>query len=226
MGEGELRGSHPSKNLLLQKVISDENVANNGENLVKFGLLITCIDLVHQYKDKCDINYLKTNKKQEDTVGSRFRENLAYIAGFLDGDGSLMLQIKNTKDRKSGIRIMVTICFYQDSRHEDGLVWINKTLKMGYLSRRNDGMSELRINGFYRVGQLLHSLKPYIKFKKVQCKAIIKACEILSRKPLLKLSKAERIKLCDLFLLVQSNNYVTKRKKTKEEIQRLLNLTP
>jgi hypothetical protein len=35
VGAGELRDSDPSKKLLLQKVISDEKVANNGENLDK-----------------------------------------------------------------------------------------------------------------------------------------------------------------------------------------------
>jgi len=33
-------------------------------------------------------------------VGSQSKTNLAYIAGFLDGDGSLMLQIKKRKDGK------------------------------------------------------------------------------------------------------------------------------
>jgi hypothetical protein len=44
-------------------------------------------------------------------VGSRSKITLAYIAGFLDGDGSLMLQIKKRKDgTKSSIRFMPTIC--------------------------------------------------------------------------------------------------------------------
>ncbi len=50
-------------------------------------------------------------------MGSRSKTNLAYIAGFLDGDGSLMLQVKKRKDGNVGIRFMATICFYQDSRH-------------------------------------------------------------------------------------------------------------
>ena len=50
----------------------------------------------------------------------------AYIAGFLDGDGSLMLQLKRRSDSKRGIRFMTTICFYQDSRHEKTLYWVRK----------------------------------------------------------------------------------------------------
>jgi len=48
----------------------------------------------------------------------------AYIAGFLDGDGSLMVQVKNRRATKRGWRLMFTICFYQDSRHKKYLKWI------------------------------------------------------------------------------------------------------
>ena len=88
-------------------------------------------------------------------MGSRSNLELAYIAGFLDGDGSLMLQIKKRKDGNIGIRFMHTICFYQDTRHEKELYWIRKVLDIGYLSRRNDGMTELRINGFKQVKKIL-----------------------------------------------------------------------
>lgn len=54
-------------------------------------------------------------------MGSRLDIENAYIAGFLDGDGSLMLQIKRRKDCKSGYRFMATICFYQDSCHDKHL---------------------------------------------------------------------------------------------------------
>jgi intein/homing endonuclease len=79
----------------------------------------------------------------------------AYIAGFLDGDGSLMLQIKKRHDSKSKFRFMVTICFYQDTRHAKDLNWIKKVLGIGYISKRNDGMSELRINGYDSVKNIL-----------------------------------------------------------------------
>ena len=39
-------------------------------------------------------------------IGMAKEIDRAYIAGFLDGDGSLMLQIKKRKDGKIGIRFM------------------------------------------------------------------------------------------------------------------------
>lgn len=159
-------------------------------------------------------------------MGSRSNIDLAYIAGFLDGDGSVMLQIKKRADGKSKIRFMATICFYQDTRHEKDLFWIQKVLGIGYLSQRNDGMSELRINGFETVQGILKNLIPYIRFKKVQAKALLEACRILSETKFSKLNGKQLTKLVDLVLVIQNENYVTKKKKTRSELFRILGLTP
>ena len=160
-------------------------------------------------------------------MGSRSNVNLAYVAGFLDGDGSLMLQLKRRKDgNKSRLRFMPTICFYQDSRHESNLYWIRDIFRIGYISKRNDGMTELRINGYDQVRSILRSLMPFIKFKNIQAKALKKACEILSKTRLKMLKNAQLIKLVDLILVIQKENYVTKKKKTKNELMLMLGLTP
>ena len=113
-------------------------------------------------------------------MGSRSIIEYAYIAGLLDGDGSLMLQIKKRADGKNKIRFMATICFYQDTRHEKGLFQIQKILGIGYISRRNDGMSELRINGFATIKEILENLISYIRFKRIQAKSLLESCTILS----------------------------------------------
>ncbi len=160
-------------------------------------------------------------------MGSRSKIiQLAYIAGFLDGDGSLMLQLKKRSDSKRAIRFMATICFYQDTRHKKTLSWIKEVLCIGYISNRNDGMTELRINGYEQIRNILKSLTPYIRFKKLQTQALLKACEILSETKFSKLSKKQLTKLVDLILVIQSENYTTKKKKTKSELYKILGLTP
>jgi len=164
-------------------------------------------------------------------VGSRSKKiakeiQMAYIAGFLDGDGSLMLQLKKRSDSKRAIRFMATICFYQDTRHEKTLYWIREVLGIGYISRRKDGMTELRINGYEQIREILKSLIIHIRFKKLQAQALIKACEILSDTKFSKLKQKQLIKLVDLILVIQGENYVTKRKKTKSELHKILGLTP
>jgi hypothetical protein len=159
-------------------------------------------------------------------VGSRSNTDLAYIAGFLDGDGSLMLQIKKRKDGKIKIRFMATICFYQDTRHEKTLYWIREVLNIGYISRRSDGMSELRINGYIQVKEILKKLLPYIRFKAIQARSLIEATEILSSAKFRMLEKKHLLLLVKLALLMQQENYVTKKKRTKEELLAVLGLTP
>ena len=159
-------------------------------------------------------------------MGSRSKIDLAYIAGFLDGDGSLMFQLKKRKDGKKKWRFMCTVCFYQDSRHEKTLHWIRDKLDIGYISKRNDGMSELRINGFKQIRNILKDLSPFIKFKREQASAIHKATTLLSKKNNNQLDERELRKLVDYILVVQENNYATKRKKDKKELQSILGLTP
>ena len=159
-------------------------------------------------------------------MGSRSTIDSAYIAGFLDGDGSLMLQLKKRSDGKRGWRFMGTICFYQDSRHEKPLQWIRKIFGIGYLSCRNDGMSELRINGFRQIRKVILNLLPYIRFKKIQAEAFLKAADLLSKKTTRQLTEIDLKKLIDLTLIIQNSNYVSKRKKTREELLRIVGLTP
>ncbi|MEK7149843.1 MAG: LAGLIDADG family homing endonuclease [Patescibacteria group bacterium] len=157
-------------------------------------------------------------------MGSQSKIHLAYIAGFLDGDGSLMLQIKKRKDGfKSNYRFMATICFYQDSRHEKPLFWIRKILGIGYLSKRNDGMSELRINGFKQTEKILKNLLPFIKFKKKQAEILLKSVILLQKDNL----KEKNLKILVANIVqIQSDNYVSKKKRTKKELLKVLGLTP
>ena len=159
-------------------------------------------------------------------MGSRSTIELAYIAGFLDGDGSVMLQIKKRSDSRIGMRFMSTICFYQDTRHEQPLYWIKDILGIGYVSRRNDGMTELRINGYKQVATILKSLIPYIRFKSIQCDALISACKILAGTKFSRLSQQQLREIVRLIMVIQHENYVTKRKRTMKELLTQLDLTP
>ncbi|MBI2604188.1 MAG: LAGLIDADG family homing endonuclease [Candidatus Harrisonbacteria bacterium] len=159
-------------------------------------------------------------------MGSPSKIELAYIAGFLDGDGSLMLQIKKRKDGRLKRRFMLTICFYQDSRHETYLHWIRDVFGIGYISRRNDGMTELRINGFEQVRNILVKLAPFIRFKEKQARALLCAANLLCDKDGNRLTKKDLLKLMGYMLVIQTHNYVTKKKKSKKELLRILDLAP
>ena len=162
-------------------------------------------------------------------MGSRPKthtNNLAYIAGFLDGDGSLMLQIKKRSDTKRGIRFMATICLYQDTRHEKPLLWIRKVFGIGYISRRNDGISELRINGYKTVKEILLQLQPFIKFKSIQTKTLIKACEMLETTKICDMTKLQLRKIIDLVFIIKNENYTSQSELNKKDLFDRLGLTP
>ncbi len=154
------------------------------------------------------------------------RSDLAYIAGFLDGDGSLMLQVKSRSDSVRGVRFMATICFYQDSRHEDSLFWMKDVLKVGYISHRRDGITELRINGFNKVKDILLLLKPFVRFKKKQTEVLIEACNLLSSKRISVLSSNELKHLIDLVFIIKQENYKSHSSLTREALYERLGLTP
>jgi hypothetical protein len=155
-------------------------------------------------------------------VGSRSKAQIAYIAGFLDGDGSLMLQIKKRNDNGRS-RLVPTICFYQDSRHEKPLFWIKEILGIGYISKRKDGITELRINGYKQIEDILILLKPYIKFKEIQVKALLKAVQMLQKK---EIQTKEYEMIIDLIIIIQNENYKASRKRTKSELMSAIGLTP
>ncbi len=121
---------------------------------------------------------------------------------------------------------MATICLYQDTRHELPLLWMQKQIKCGYISRRNDGMTELRVNGFTQIREILEALLPYIRFKRVQARALLKACLLLERNSLRTLNERNMRTIVELLLLIQSENYMSRGRKTKEDLYQLLGLTP
>lgn len=146
-------------------------------------------------------------------------ENFAYIAGFLDGDGSLMIQFKKRNDNEK-LRVMFTICFYQDSRHDKPMYWIQKRFKIGYISKRNDKITELRINGYKTVKKILKLLQRYVRFKRKQVSLILKAIEILENK---KYSRSTLLKIAKISDEIAKENYFSsQRKYTYEHVKDIL----
>ena len=142
--------------------------------------------------------------------------DLAYIAGFLDGDGSIMFQLKKRKDTPKGKRLMFTICLYQDTRHEKPLFWMRDILKIGYISHRNDGMTELRINGYERVRNILSLLRPYLKFKKNQVTYIFRALQVVERKNISQLTTREKRQIVNALVAARKETYQSGQKKVEK----------
>ncbi len=94
------------------------------------------------------------------------REEKAYIAGFLDGDGSIMAQLVYRKDYRLGYQIRTSVVFYQKTNHEDFLLWLQEQFGYGYVRSRRDGVSEYAVVGFREVSHVLTLLYPFLRLKK------------------------------------------------------------
>src|SRR3990170_1512030 len=94
------------------------------------------------------------------------KEELAYISGFLDGDGCIMLQLIFRHDYVLGYQIRASIVFYQNHKYTSFLEWLKKRFSLGYIRQRNDGICEYTIVGVKPVMGILKILYPYLRLKK------------------------------------------------------------
>ena len=70
----------------------------------------------------------------------------SYIAGFLDGDGSIHFQLVKQKEYRFGFYIRATVSFSQSTSARQGLEQIQTLLGGGgYIRDRGTGMSDLVI---------------------------------------------------------------------------------
>ena len=145
----------------------------------------------------------------------------AYIAGFLDGDGSIMLQLIHRKDYKFGYQIRATICFYQKSQYRNELKRLKAILKFGYIRDRNDGITEYAIVGKDEVKEVLEMLQPYVLFKR---KHVLEALKILNEiGDRRKMLKDEFLRLARFVDSYSSLNYSKKRKHFAHDVEKFLN---
>ncbi len=144
----------------------------------------------------------------------------AYIAGFLDGDGSIILQLKPRADYRFGFQIKSTISFFQSAQGKEVLSWLRETIGYGRLRERNDGIWEYNIEGWQPVLTLLRNVRPYVVAKKVQVAVAIALLEDMLQTvrptPEQFLEWAQRVES------YQTLNYSKKRKYTVQDVKRFL----
>lgn len=121
-------------------------------------------------------------------------EEKAYIAGFLDGDGSINAQIIKRNDYILKFQIRVSVTFFQKTKRHWFLIKLYKKLSYGTLRKRPDGMSEYSIVGIHSVENILKLLFPYIQLRKPQAKLVL---EIIQNMPKVKNDPQAFLKLCE-----------------------------
>jgi LAGLIDADG endonuclease len=103
----------------------------------------------------------------------------SYVAGFLDGDGSIHFQLVRQAGYRYGFYIRVSVSFSQSTIAREGLEMIQRLLGgVGYLRDRGTGMSDLVITSRPLVQEILEAVEPYVIFKREHVK---RALELLPR---------------------------------------------
>lgn len=141
-------------------------------------------------------------------------EDKAYIAGFLDGDGSLLTQIIKGS-YKYGFTIRYTIQFVQSKKNHNIMLWLKSRLKVGNIRIRKDGISEYAITGKYAVVLIIKVLLPYLKIKKELGYLILKIIE----EDVNVLNKFDFLNVCMLVDTTLKLTYGKKRKINSEIVK-------
>ena len=145
-------------------------------------------------------------------------EELAYIAGFLDGDGCVMAQLVRRKDYIYGYQIRTSIVFYQKLKNQEILYWLKSRLKIGYIRHRNDGMAEYTIVGLKEVESILKTLLPYLRLKQKLSEQVLKLIKVHPKK----MTPEELVRMSELVDSTAKFNYSKKRTNTSETVRSYL----
>jgi hypothetical protein len=121
----------------------------------------------------------------DNTVGSSKRVNptvLAYIAGFLDGDGCIKAKIDKQLNNIFGFRTRIIVSFSQHTRNRRVLDWIKKQLQHGTIADYpSKHMSEYTISDSKFIERLLHNVQPYVVNKSKQIELALKLLSLRDR---------------------------------------------
>lgn len=94
----------------------------------------------------------------------------AYLAGFLDGDGSIYVRAKPNSDYRYGFQIAPYIVMFQSSKEKSKFNEIVSMVNLGHVRERKDGILEYTINRIDEIKEFLNLVKPFVVLKRKQVK--------------------------------------------------------
>src|SRR5579885_3662868 len=97
----------------------------------------------------------------------------AYLAGFLDGDGSIYVRAKPNATYRFGFQIAPYIILFQSAKGKENFEELCKMIGLGYMRERNDGVLEFTINKIADIREFLEAIYPYSVLKRRQIELML-----------------------------------------------------
>ena len=107
----------------------------------------------------------------------------SYVAGFLDGDGSIHFHLVRQRDFRFGFYTRASVSFSQASKARAGLEYLRSMVGAGCLRDRGTGMSDLVITSRPVIFELLRDVEPYVVFKRDHVRTALALLPRLDRIP-------------------------------------------
>ena len=98
----------------------------------------------------------------------------SYLAGFLDGDGSIHFQFVRQDGYRFGYYIRASMSLTQSTTDRWGLEKLQELIGAGYLRDRGNGMSDLIITSRPVLMDVLRAVEPYVLFKRAQVREALR----------------------------------------------------
>jgi hypothetical protein len=92
----------------------------------------------------------------------------AYLAGFLDGDGSIYVQLKPNKTYKFGFQIAPYIVLFQSQKDQKNFEKLCSMINLGYMRIRKDGILEYIIGKQENIIKFVNLVESFVILKKLQ----------------------------------------------------------
>jgi hypothetical protein len=146
------------------------------------------------------------------------RDDLLYLAGFIDGDGSSIAQILRRSDYVYKFQIRCTVQITQLTKRRHFLENIRQIIGYGNIRDRGN-ISDYVLTETRSVYRLLKQLSPFLRLKKKQADLVIRIIEQL---PSSKESALLFVELCRITDLVAELNDSKKRTISAEVVEKQL----
>ena len=133
----------------------------------------------------------------------------AYIAGFLDGDGSIYVRAKPNPTYRYGFQVAPYIVLFQSQKEKKNFERVCEMIGFGYLRERKDGLLEYIIGREDAIRLFLKMIQPFLILKKEQASLMIRILDMKAKVE----TKNDFQALIELVDRFRGLNYSKKRKR-------------